>query len=406
MAKIKKIKVVWLCHFGNEELSKKLGISSNLNFAPWISDLLLLFENNEQIELHVVSPNYYNNLDITTNLNGATIHLYKYKMLPLPKQFENIAYSHIYSISKVIKIVNGIAPDILHLHGSENPIYSEAVLPLITQFPTLVTIQGFVSLSKNPKNYIKQYIRWNRVRIERKINRSAKFITAATKDTREELKRFTKDAIIYDDHYPTTVPKVSKNGITKSKYDYVFYARISKEKGVEDFVKALHIIKKSKPQLKALIIGGGSSSYIERLKTKIKTLGLFENITFAGYQETQQDVFNLAIQANIYILPTHFDGIPGSIRECMFMRIPIIASAVGGIPTFNDEKECLTLSKPNDVNDLVVKIKLVEENSTRTQRLVDNAYQLITNKYDNQKIPSNMLGIYNDILRRENQNTK
>ena len=45
------------------------------------------------------------------------------------------------------------------------------------EYPLLVTIQGFVFLSANPKNIISKYIRWNRIRFERKINSSAPYLT-------------------------------------------------------------------------------------------------------------------------------------------------------------------------------------------------------------------------------------
>lgn len=109
-------------------------------------------------------------------------------------------------------------------------------------------------------------------------------------------------------------------------------------------------------------------------------------------------MFKLAAQAKVYVLPTHFDGIPGSIREAMFMKIPVIANAVGGIPTFNREKECIALVEKENISELVHKIQLVLDNESYTQDLVNNAYNLITDKYDNAKIYTNVLNIYQDIL--------
>lgn len=400
---MKKMKVVWLCHFGNTLVAKELGVMSDSDFAPWIMSLLTLFEPIKEIDLHLVCPNYYTNTDAILSIKGATIHCYKYKILPLSRRFETLPISHLYAKRKVQKIIRDINPDIVHLHGSENPIYSEASLGLISKYPVLVTIQGFISLSAIPKNPVKRFVRFNRVRIERAINSTARYITAATSDVKKVLKDFTDTAIIYNDHYPTTVPNVTRNALTETKYDYVYYARVTKAKGIEEFIDAVYILRKERPDLKALVIGGASAAYKEYISLKVKKLGLEHTIVFAGFQKTQEDVFALAVTARIYILPTHFDGIPGSIRECMFMKIPIIASAVGGIPTFNDAQECITLVEPKNVPDLVEKIKLVESDPERTAALVENAYKLITGTYDNTKIPANMIRIYQDILKRESK---
>ncbi|MDD5151735.1 MAG: glycosyltransferase, partial [Flavobacterium sp.] len=96
--------------------------------------------------------------------------------------------------------------------------------------------------------------------------------------------------------------------------------------------------------------------------------------------------------------PTYFDGIPGSIRETMFMGIPVISYAVGGIPSLNETLECITLVEKQNITELVAKIELVLDDHERTNRLVENALKVITEKYDTGRIYDNLLSIYNDIL--------
>jgi glycosyltransferase involved in cell wall biosynthesis len=336
-----------------------------------------LFRDKEEIELTIISPNYYNNKFEFFNLGKIQVYLYKYRFSMLPARAYNFAFNYSTVSNSILKIVNDVKPDIIHLHGSENPHYSASVISLIDKYPVLVTLQGFVSLSSIPKNLISKYIRWNRVRIERKINTKAPYFTIANEEGLNTLNKFTTIAKIYRDHYPTTKPEISSLDFPKKKYDIVFYARLSKDKGIEDLIVALKELKKVKPNIKAIIIGGGTESYLNQIKSMIVTFGLEDNINFAGFQPTQQDVFKLAAQAKVYVLPTHFDGLPGSIREAMFMKIPVVANAVGGIPTLNDEKECITLVEKDNIVELVEKIQLVLNNKERTQMLVDNAYNVI-----------------------------
>ncbi|WP_339889385.1 glycosyltransferase family 4 protein [uncultured Flavobacterium sp.] len=395
---MEKKKIVWICSFANKEIQNIIGNDKSFFASPWITELIELFRNKEDIELSIISPNYYSNDYKFFKLDNIEVHLTQYRRSFIPAKAYNFSINYNTATNAILKVVDTIKPDLIHLHGSENPLYSSPILSLLDKYPVLVTIQGFVSLSSKPKNIISQYIRWNRIRYERLINEKAKHFTVATSDVRKNLANFNKNPIMYNDHYPTTKPEVSSTDFHQKKYDIVYYARISKDKGIEDLIIALKEIKKVNPTISAIIIGGGAESYLNQIKSMIETYGLEDNITFAGFQPTQQDVFKLAAQARVYVLPTHFDGIPGSIREAMFMKIPVVANAVGGIPTLNDESECLTLVEKENIVELTEKILLVLNNKERTQLLVDNAFNLINDKFNNDKIYANLLSIYKDVL--------
>lgn len=398
---MQKMKVVWLCSFANEKLANSLKNNSSLFVSPWISDLIELFKNRNEIEFYIVSPNYYSNKNVNLKLNNFKVFLFKYRYFFQPHKLYNLSYNYYLSLYNIKRIIKTINPDIIHLHGSENPLYSVGVFPFLNKYPILLTIQGFIALSTPPKNILSRYIRWNRIRIEKKINSQVKYITAATEDVESVLNRQNIRAKIFPFYYPTTKPNISTDDNKEKKYDIVYLARITKNKGIEDLIEAIRIITKSYPSFKSLVIGGGNSLYINTLKEKINRYELNNNIIFAGFQQTQQDAFKLAVQAKMMVLPTYFDGLPGSIREAMFMKLPVVAYAVGGIPALNKDEECITLVERQNINQLVEKILLVLNNEKRTKQLVENAYQLITQKYDNSKIYDNLLSIYRDVLIEE-----
>jgi glycosyltransferase involved in cell wall biosynthesis len=401
---MEKIKVVWLCSFTNSEVAKRIASTPFPSVAPWITELIHLFRNGNEIDLSIVSPNYYNNKNQYFKIDDIKFFLYKYNPFYLPKRAYNFAYNYNKIQRLVSDIINSVKPDLIHLYGSENPLYSVGILPLLNKYPVLVTIQGFVSLSSKPKNFIQRYIRWNRIRIERKINSNALFFTCASNDVSKCLKAFTSKAECFEFHYPTTIPEFISNDFQDKRYDIVYYAAISKEKGIEDLLKAIRIIKMTRPSIKAIVIGGGNCSYVSYIRSVISDFGLNENIFLAGFQSTQQEAFKLAVQARVYVLPTHFDGLPGSLREAMFMKLPVVSYAVGGIPELNSDKESVTLVENQNIDELVEKIQLVLDNRERTDRLVNNAYEVITSKYDNGKIYANLLNIYTDIIgRKENK---
>lgn len=55
-----KLKVVWLCYFINKEVQDRLKPYKSINeFAPWIPISIRILENDDNVELHVISPHEY-----------------------------------------------------------------------------------------------------------------------------------------------------------------------------------------------------------------------------------------------------------------------------------------------------------------------------------------------------------
>lgn len=400
---MRKIKIVWLCHFANEETSKRLGINTQPMIAPWINELILLFRNRDDVEIVIVSPNYYSNTAKDFFISNIHVYLFKYKPKVLPRVAYNLTFNYRISRNSIRSIIDKVKPDLIHLFGSENPHYSSVFVDLYKFYPILVSLQGFVHLSPRPKNLISRYIRWNRTRFEKMINQQAKYISYTSSDSLQTLNQIYPNSLKFQSNFPTTLPTVKSDDYPNKKYDLVFYARVTKNKGVEDFIHAVHNLKIKIPRIKAIIIGGARESYLNTLKQLSESLNVRENIDFAGFQATQQDVFKLAVQAKIYVLPSYFDGMPGTIREAMYMKLPVIAYNVGGIPSFNDEKECITLAESRNINDLVDKIWLVMNDDQRTARLVNNAYEMAQRTLDNNIVYDNFIKMYQHILNIENE---
>ena len=150
-----KIKVIWICHFTNAEFQKLLPLWKQRNeFASWIPNLLKGFENNSDIELHIITPHEY--LKTETKIKVRNIHYYFIPYgIPLyhrhwPGFFRLDNYTNFYLFrKKVNKIVKHINPDLINLIGAENAYYSSAILDYQDKFPVLVTIQGFISEFKS-----------------------------------------------------------------------------------------------------------------------------------------------------------------------------------------------------------------------------------------------------------------
>src|SRR5436190_119791 len=71
---------------------------------------------------------------------------------------------------------------------------------------------------------------------------------------------------------------------------------------------------------------------------------------------------NLLKENHVFILTSHFEGLPMSILESMAMGKAIIASNVGGIPRIVKPNENGWLTHPGDLDELAVVFKEIIAN--------------------------------------------
>ncbi len=401
-----KIKVVWLCHFANEEMKQHFGKLSVNNFAPWIDVLKNEAKELSAIELHIVAPNVYTNKNIY--LFKDNVHYHFYQHIPIlfiynnfiRKAFNRTRYEYITDFHwikrKVFRIINFIKPELIHLWGAENPYYSAGILPLIDRFPILLSIQGFIKQCT-----IRNAVIIKRIQIEDEIIKKTTHIGVCNENTANTVLEINHTANIFYHLYPYTIPSVSKN--STSDFDIVFFARVTKEKGIEDLLYAVQMIKKTYSLISAKIIGGTTNSYMLHLKNLCKELEIEDNIEFMGFLPTQEDIYKIAVKAKVCVLPTHFDNLPGTIVESMFMKLPVIAYAVGGIPEINKTGENIILVEKLNINALASKVLfLLKENEYRNT-LAEKAYNYAKTHFKNDVLMQELLKIYQKIIENENK---
>lgn len=396
--KTERIKVVWLCHFVNQEMKDYFGNQDISNFAPWISELISIFKNKEAIELHIIAPNAFTNDDVIFLNNNIYYHFYKIK------NFQNVftriltngyLTNFIYVKRKVRKFINQIQPDIIHLHGAENPYYSATILPLLNKYPTLVTIQGFAS--KEMINSLFHTIRYN---IEKNILKNANHFGYRADFMPEYLRKFSPKANFYFHLYPinSKIKNINLDPKQAKKYDIVFYGRVCKDKGIEDLIEAVRILINQNLKIKILVVGNPSLAYGEYLRTLIQTKNIQNNFTFVPYFSTQIELFEAIMESKICVLPTHADIFPFTISESMFLKVPVISYNIEGVNDFNKNGQYIYMIKEGDIKQLADAIDILLSDESKRIKQADNAYNFINTQFDENVIFDNLFNAYISIM--------
>lgn len=421
----KKTKVVLLCHYWSEEMAEMVGRKHYFQeLSPWIQETLNCFKNKEDVEYYVVAPNYASNTNLACNKDGIHFHFFHYSptlLSELAAPFIKLFVKHLEtfkiaerlantltgfktpakSAEKIIKTIN---PDLIHLYGSENPDYAAPAIKLMKQYPVLLTVQGLVCLQTPSKMFLEKMFYDYRVRYEKILNNAVRYITVSRSVSLGEFKNnkvhyFGNCEKLY---YVTAITKVPQLDATlaNKKYDLVYYARIDKNKGIEDLIDVVDYLRRKGRSIKTLVIGKGSEAYVARLKEMINNKELDDLIEFAGFIEKHEDVYKLAAQARMMVLPTHNDGLPNTIREAMFMKLPVISNNIGGIPRFNKNRHCIHLVELGDKEGLADGICKVLDDEVYRNDLICQSYLEAQEVYSPDAVYDQIVSAYKDIVRQ------
>jgi glycosyltransferase involved in cell wall biosynthesis len=76
----------------------------------------------------------------------------------------------------------------------------------------------------------------------------------------------------------------------------------------------------------------GDGPYRPALEVLTRELGISDRVQFKGHVPWGPQLFQLYRRADIFIHPSLTEGVPNALLEAMANSMPIVASAVGGIP--------------------------------------------------------------------------
>jgi glycosyltransferase involved in cell wall biosynthesis len=102
------------------------------------------------------------------------------------------------------------------------------------------------------------------------------------------------------------------------------------EKGHDLGIEAISAIRRSRPDVRLVIVGDGPVR--PALEAQAAPLGA--GVIFTGHRD---DVMEVLDAADVLLHPSRIDAFPGALLEALAADVPVVASAVGGIPEIIDD---------------------------------------------------------------------
>lgn len=121
---------------------------------------------------------------------------------------------------------------------------------------------------------------------------------------------------------------------------FLHVGRFFAQKNHVGMIRAFAKVCDKYPKARLRLVGDGEErGAAEEL---VRSLGLERNVTFEGLQSNVYPYLN---SADIFLLPSLYEGVPITLIEAMGTALPIVATAVGGVPDMLRDGESAALCK-------------------------------------------------------------
>lgn len=122
-----------------------------------------------------------------------------------------------------------------------------------------------------------------------------------------------------------------------------FAGRLVRQKGVAELVDAATPIRRSQPDTHIVIIGDGP--YMRSFRKRAKRHRVADMVHFVG---TRRNVFGILKSTDLYVHPSHNEGLPIVVLEAMGVGVAVVATNVDGTPELVVDGETGYLVPPRD----------------------------------------------------------
>ncbi len=169
--------------------------------------------------------------------------------------------------------------------------------------------------------------------------------------------------------------------------------RLSPEKCQDLFVRAAADVVRHVPDVSFVLIGLGPEE--DRLRRMATELGIAGHVVFAGYRSDMQRVYN---SLDLVVQASSTEGMPNVILEALVMRVPVVATDVGGTAEIVTDGYSGRLIPPHDLEALVSGICEALTDTARTAAWVEAGERRVRADFSHGVRLQRIMAVYDQVL--------
>ncbi len=221
---------------------------------------------------------------------------------------------------------------------------------------------------------------------------SKSYTVCITKDIKDYfgLENNKNSFVIYN-------PVFSLRDIKSADYagNYLLVAnRVSKEKGIEDIIKAFGSVLSENNSFDLKIAGFGTESYINELKTLCKSKGIEKYVHFLEYTD---NIIELMLHAKAVVVGSYSEGFGRMTAEANMLGVPVIGRNSAGTKEILNQTGGGYLFETNEELSFVMR-KLLEMDNTDIKQFMIQPQEKALSLYASEQHVEKILNLYSKII--------
>ncbi|MES9850950.1 MAG: glycosyltransferase family 4 protein [Candidatus Thiodiazotropha sp. L084R] len=181
--------------------------------------------------------------------------------------------------------------------------------------------------------------------------------------------------------------------ITKKTPLFAKIGRLSPEKRQQLLLSSVKQLVDEGYDFRLLLIGIGPDE--SHLREMADSLGLTGVIEFTGFIRDMQPVYS---ELDLVIQTSSTEGMPNVVLESMLMRVPVIATDVGGTAEIINSEDVGTLIEADNELQLVGELRSFLDNPERYKQKVEMGERRIREEFDSSVRLEKMASVYNKMV--------
>ena len=283
--------------------------------------------------------------------------------------------------------------DVLHSHKFGSNAWG-ALLARTARVPLVVHEHNFSQEPSRSRRLIDR--RWiaSRARRVMCVSESVADIERAC-GVPDRLIELVPNGVRIDDAWPRGAAR-AELGLSHSSFTVGIVGRLRPEKAHEVLLEAIAQLAVTQGRdVRLCIVGDGPRS--AELQLLAGKLGIASRVTWAG---ERRDAATLASAFDAGVVCSHWEGLPLAALESMAAGVPLVASAVGGLPTLLDGGAGL-LVPPADPAELAAAIARLMDDRAHREAVAAAGHRRVAERYSFDGMVRRVQDIYVDVLASE-----
>ena len=178
-------------------------------------------------------------------------------------------------------------------------------------------------------------------------------------------------------------------------------ARVSTQKDYITLARAAKRVLDVAPDARFVIVGDHERHAAHRehfavVQRELDRLGVAHAFVFTGFRT---DVARVMGAFDVFVLSTHFEGLPLVILEAMAMQLPVVATAVNGIPELITSDSVGLLAPHEDDVVLAEHLLALLRDPARARRIAASGRALVERQFSARAFGESIGTLYADALR-------